>query len=67
MKSVNKVILMETLEGSRGEVHAAGHAGCQDHPATNERFKGQDGPVAGPHRVHNVVLWQRLAEMPASI
>jgi single-strand DNA-binding protein len=64
MKSVNKVILIGNL-GKDPEVKYTpqGTAVAKITLATNERFKGKDGNWQDRTEWHNVVLWQRLAEI----
>jgi single-strand DNA-binding protein len=64
MKSVNKVILIGNL-GKDPEVKYTpqGTAVAKLTLATNERFKGKDGNWQDRTEWHNVVLWQRLAEI----
>jgi single-strand DNA-binding protein len=64
MKSVNKVILIGNL-GKDPEVKFTpqGTPVAKITLATNERFKGKDGEWQDRTEWHNVVLWQRLAEI----
>ena len=64
MKSVNKVILIGNL-GKDPEVKYTpqGTPVAKITLATNERFKGKDGKWQDRTEWHNVVLWQRLAEI----
>jgi single-strand DNA-binding protein len=64
MKSVNKVILIGNL-GKDPEVKYTpqGTPVAKITLATNERFKGKDGQWQERTEWHNVVLWQRLAEI----
>ena len=64
MKSVNKVILIGNL-GKDPEVKFTpqGTPVAKITLATNERFKGKDGQWQDRTVWHNVVLWQRLAEI----
>jgi single-strand DNA-binding protein len=64
MKSVNKVILIGNL-GKDPEIKYTpqGTAVAKITLATNERFKGKDGQWQDRTEWHNVVLWQRLAEI----
>jgi single-strand DNA-binding protein len=64
MKSVNKVILIGNL-GKDPEVKYTpqGTPVAKITLATNERFKGKDGHWQDRTEWHNVVLWQRLAEI----
>ena len=64
MKSVNKVILIGNL-GKDPEVKFTpqGTPVAKFALATNERFKGKDGQWQDRTEWHNVVLWQRLAEI----
>lgn len=63
-KSVNKVILIGNL-GKDPEVKYTpqGTAVAKITLATNERFKDKDGQWQDRTEWHNVVLWQRLAEI----
>jgi len=63
-KSVNKVILVGNL-GKDPEVKYTpqGTPVAKITLATNERFKGKDGNWQDRTEWHNVVLWQRLAEI----
>ncbi len=64
MKSVNKVILIGNL-GKDPEVKytPSGLPVAKITLATNERFKDKDGQWQDRTEWHNVVLWQRLAEI----
>jgi single-strand DNA-binding protein len=64
MKSVNKVILIGNL-GKDPEVKytPSGTAVAKIALATNERFKDKGGEWQDRTEWHNVVLWQRLAEI----
>jgi len=64
MKSVNKVILVGHL-GKDPEVKYTpqGTPVAKFTMATNERFKGKDGNWQDRTEWHNVVAWQRLAEI----
>jgi single-strand DNA-binding protein len=64
MKSVNKVILIGNL-GKDPEVKYTpqGTPVAKITLATNERFKDKDGQWQDRTEWHNVVLWQRLAEI----
>jgi single-strand DNA-binding protein len=64
MKSVNKVILIGNL-GKDPEVKFTpqGTPVAKITLATNERFKDKDGHWQDRTEWHNVVLWQRLAEI----
>jgi single-strand DNA-binding protein len=64
MKSVNKVILVGHL-GKDPEVKYTpqGTPVAKFSLATNERFKGKDGNWQDRTEWHNVVAWQRLAEI----
>jgi single-strand DNA-binding protein len=64
MKSVNKVILIGNL-GKDPEVKytPSGTAVAKITLATNERFKDKGGEWQDRTEWHNVVLWQRLAEI----
>ena len=59
-KSVNKVILIGNL-GKDPEVKGTPVAKLT--LATNERYKDKDGQWQDRTEWHNVVLWQRLAEI----
>jgi single-strand DNA-binding protein len=63
-KSVNKVILLGNL-GKDPEVKYTpqGTPVAKITLATNERFKDKDGNWQDRPEWHNVVLWQRLAEI----
>ena len=63
-KSVNKVILVGNL-GKDPEVKYTpqGTPVAKITLATNERFRGKDGQWQDRTEWHNVVLWQRLAEI----
>jgi len=64
MKSVNKVILIGTL-GRDPELRST--ANCTNVAkfsiATNERYKDRDGQWQERTEWHNIVCWQRLAEI----
>jgi single-strand DNA-binding protein len=64
MKSVNKVILVGNL-GKDPEVKYTpqGTPVAKFSLATNERFKDKDGNWQDRTEWHNIVLWQRLAEI----
>src|SRR5215467_10354830 len=64
MKSVNKVILIGNL-GKDPEIKytPSGLPVAKITIATNERFKSKDGEWQDRTEWHNVVLWQRLAEI----
>ena len=64
MKSVNKVILIGHL-GKDPEVKYTpqGTPVAKITLATNSKFKGKDGNWQETTEWHNVVLWQRLAEI----
>jgi len=64
MKSVNKVILVGNL-GKDPEVKYTpqGTPVAKFSLATNERFKDKDGNWQDRTEWHNIVLWQRLAEV----
>ncbi|HET7208242.1 MAG TPA: single-stranded DNA-binding protein [Terriglobales bacterium] len=64
MKSVNKVILIGNL-GKDPEVKytPSGTPVAKLTLATNERFKDKGGEWQDRTEWHNVVLWQRLAEI----
>ena len=63
-KSVNKVILLGNL-GKDPEVKytPSGTPVAKLALATNERFKDKDGQWQDRTEWHNVVVWQRLAEI----
>jgi len=63
-KSLNKVMLIGKL-GKDPEVKytPSGTPVAKLTVATNERFKDKDGQWADRTEWHNVVLWQRLAEI----
>src|SRR5689334_214100 len=63
-KSVNKVILLGNL-GKDPEVKytPSGTPVAKITVATNERFKDKEGQWQDRTEWHNVVLWQRLAEI----
>ena len=63
-KSVNKVILIGNL-GKDPEVKytPSGTPVAKLTLATNERYKDKDGQWQDRTEWHNVVLWQRLAEI----
>ena len=64
MKSVNKVILVGNL-GKDPEIKYTpqGKPVAKFSLATNERYKDKDGQWQDRTEWHNVVLWQRLAEI----
>ncbi|MGB9071823.1 MAG: single-stranded DNA-binding protein [Terriglobales bacterium] len=64
MKSVNKVILIGNL-GKDPEVKYTpqGTPVAKFSLATNERYKDKDGQWQDRTEWHNIVLWQRLAEI----
>jgi single-strand DNA-binding protein len=64
MKSVNKVILIGTL-GRDPEVRstASGMNVAKFSIATNERYKDRDGQWQERTEWHNIVCWQRMAEI----
>jgi len=64
MKSVNKVILIGTL-GRDPEIRstANGMNVAKFSIATNERYKDRDGQWQERTEWHNIVCWQRLAEI----
>ncbi len=64
MKSVNKVILVGNL-GKDPEIKYTpqGTPVAKFSLATNERFKDKDGNWQDRTEWHNIVLWQRLAEI----
>ena len=63
-KSVNKVILVGNV-GKNPEVKysPSGTPVAKFSLATNERFKDRDGQCQDRTEWHNVVAWQRLAEI----
>src|SRR5258707_15624623 len=63
-KSVNKVILLGNL-GKDPEVKftPAGKPIAKFSLATNERYKDKDGNWQDRTECHNIVLWERLAEI----
>jgi len=64
MKSVNKVILVGNL-GKDPEIKYTpqGTPVAKFSLATNERYKDKDGNWQDRTEWHNIVLWQRLAEI----
>src|SRR5450755_1571006 len=65
-KSVNKVILVGNLGKDPELKHTgSGTAVATMTVATNERFKDKSGEWQDRTEWHNVVLWQRLAEIAA--
>ncbi|HYD16477.1 MAG TPA: single-stranded DNA-binding protein [Candidatus Nanoarchaeia archaeon] len=64
MKSVNKAILIGTL-GRDPEVRSTpnGTNVAKFSIATNERYKDRDGEWQDRTEWHNIVCWQRLAEI----
>jgi single-strand DNA-binding protein len=65
-KSVNKVILIGNLGKDPELKHtSSGMAVATMTIATNERFKDKSGEWQDRTEWHNVVLWQRLAEIAA--
>ena len=64
MKSVNKVILVGNL-GKDPEIKYTpqGRAVAKFSLATNERYKDKDGQWQDRTEWHNIVLWERLAEI----
>src|SRR5208282_6619278 len=65
-KSVNKVILVGNLGKDPELKHTgSGTAVATMTVATNERFKDKNGEWQDKTEWHNVVLWQRLAEIAA--
>ena len=65
-KSVNKVILVGNLGKDPELKHTgSGTAVATMTVATNERFKDKNGEWQDRTEWHNVVLWQRLAEIAA--
>lgn len=61
---INKVILIGNL-GDDPEIRytQAGTPVCSFRIATTERWKGQDGQRQEQTEWHNIVAWQRLAEI----
>ena len=65
-KSVNKVILIGNLGKDPELKHtSSGTAVATMTLATNERFKDKSGEWQDRTEWHNIVLWQRLAEIAA--
>ncbi len=65
-KSVNKVILVGNLGKDPELKHTgSGTAVTTMTVATNERYKDKNGEWQDRTEWHNVVLWQRLAEIAA--
>ena len=65
-KSVNKVILVGNLGKDPELKHTgSGTAVATMTVATNERYKDKSGEWQDRTEWHNVVLWQRLAEIAA--
>ena len=65
-KSVNKVILIGNLGKDPELKHtSSGTAMAKFTLATNERYKDKNGEWQDKTEWHNVVLWQRLAEIAA--
>jgi single-strand DNA-binding protein len=63
-KSVNKVILLGNLgKDPEMKVTPAGKPVAKFSLATNERFKDKDGNWQDRTEWHNIVLWERLAEI----
>lgn len=63
-KSVNRVCLLGNLTRDPELKHtASGTAVATMSIATNERFKDKSGQWQDKPEYHNVVLWQRLAEI----
>jgi single-strand DNA-binding protein len=63
-KSVNKVILIGNLGKDPELKHTSGGTAVATMTlATNERFKDKSGEWQDKTEWHNVVLWQRLAEI----
>lgn len=63
-KSVNKVILIGNLtRDPEVKYTPQGTAVAQIGIATNERFKDKDGQWQDRPEYHNIVAWQRLAEI----
>lgn len=64
MKSVNKVILVGNLGKDPEIKHTPqGKPVAQFSLATNERYKDKDGQWQDRTEWHNIVLWDRLAEV----
>jgi single-strand DNA-binding protein len=65
-RSVNKVILVGNLGKDPELKHTSGGTAVATMTvATNERFKDKSGEWQDKTEWHNVVLWQRLAEIAA--
>src|ERR1700692_1932250 len=65
-KSVNKVILIGNLGKDPEMKHTSGGTAVATMTvATNQRFKDKTGEWQDRTEWHNVVLWQRLAEIAA--
>jgi single-strand DNA-binding protein len=63
-KSVNKVILLGNLgKDPEMKVTPAGKPVAKFSLATNERYKDKDGNWQDRTEWHNIVLWERLAEI----
>jgi single-strand DNA-binding protein len=63
-KSVNKVILLGNLgKDPEIKVTPAGKPVAKFSLATNERYKDKDGNWQDRTEWHNIVLWERLAEI----
>ena len=64
MKSVNKVILLGSVgHDPEVKVTASGIPVGRFSLATNERFKDKSGKLQDRTEWHNVVVWQKLAEI----
>ena len=63
-KSINKVILIGNLgRDVETKYTPSGAAVAKFSLATTEKFKGKDGQWAEKTEWHNIVLWQKLAEI----
>jgi len=67
MKSVNKVILIGNLGKDPEVKHTPQGTPVAKITLATTSASREGRPVAGPHEWHNVVLWQRLAELQVSI
>jgi len=61
-RGVNKVILIGNL-GQDPELTGSGTAVCNMRLATNENYKDREGNLVEKTEWHNVVAWDRLAEI----